>query len=1156
MLDFVHLHNHSDYSLLDGAASVENLVAKARAFDMPALALTDHGNMFGALKFYRECRKQGIKPIVGSEFYVAPESRTHKAGGEKRYYHLVLLARDEQGYKNLLKLSSLGYTEGFYYKPRIDDELLQRYHEGITALTACLGGEIPRLILENRYDQARERAVYYRDLFGRDSFFLELQNHGIPDQKTVIKEMVRLARETGIPLVGTNDIHYTDKSDSLSQDILICIGINKKLSDGSRLKFEFPEFYFKSQEEMAAVFSGLDADIQKQVLQNTKLIAESCDLTIPLPGPRLPDFQASAHHDLYSYLTELAQAGLESRFPQINDELKDRLEYELSIINSMGYSGYFLVVWDFIRFAREHMIPVGPGRGSGAGSLVAYSLGITDIDPLKYGLLFERFLNPERVSMPDFDIDFCYEGRGQVIDYVIQKYGADKVGQIITFGTLKARAVIRDVARVLDLPYAEADRIAKLIPAGPKIDLKKALKLEPELAEIKDKGEIYRQLLETSLKLEGLSRHASTHAAGIVIGRENLTEYVPLYRDTKTGSISTQYTMDYLEDCGLVKMDFLGLKTLTLMKNTLGLLTNRGIDLKLHDIREDDPVTFELLGEGKSTCIFQFESQGMQEILRRTKPESISDLIALNALYRPGPMEFIDKFIKAKRGIVPIEYPLPDLKDILEETYGVIVYQEQVMEIARKVAGFSLGQADILRRAMGKKKPEVMTQQKARFVEGALSNGYSKKIADQIFELLIPFAGYGFNKSHAAAYAVLAYQTAYLKANYPAEFMAANLTNEINSTDKLSEYIAESRDMGLEILPPDINLSDKDFTVVDGRIVYGLRGIKNVGSAAVDEILAERRKNGKFTDFVQFLERVDSKVANRKVLETLICCGVFDRCGNDQDGRDRDRSDLKGRVNRATLHNNLDRILEMVSQYKESRRYGQVTLFDLHSEGVFEVEWEQFEEWPALERLNHEKQNLGFYFSGHPLDKFKKLMEAQVNLDLAVLDRAQTERTYTVIGLLKEIKEINTRTGKRMAFGQLEDFRGTVELVIFSKTYEECRELLTKDRVLAVNGKIDRSRGEAKLKVEKIQEPGHLKKQEPREIHVRFARDQADEELFLRLRDFMVDQPGKCSVYFHLNGSGTQEIVIKASPQISLTPTDEVLQEVRDYAAVEEVWSE
>ena len=1138
MSDFVHLHNHSDFSLLDGAASIESLVAKAKALDMSALALTDHGNMFGALKFYLECRRQEIKPIIGSEFYVAPGSRFSKSAveGTARYYHIVLLAKDVTGYQNLLKLSSLSYVEGFYYKPRIDDELLQLHHQGLIALSGCMGGEIPRLVLDGQMEAARDKALFYDQLFGRGSFYLEVQNQGIPEQQTIARGLQELARQTGIPMVATNDIHYTDKEDAYAQDVLICIGTGKKVSEGRRLKFAYPEFYFKSQEEMARALPEFP-----ESLKNTRVIADMCNLEIPLPGPLLPHYEVPSGYTLESYLSELARQGLQERYPEASQVIRERLDYELSVINSMGYTGYFLIVWDFIHFAQENGIPVGPGRGSGAGSLVAYALKITDIDPLKYGLLFERFLNPERVSMPDFDIDFCYEGRSAVIDYVLGKYGSDRVGQIITFGTLKARAVIRDVARVLDFPYAEADTIAKRVPMGPKMNLRTAMKLDQELAGLSSKGENYKNLLDVSLRLEGMHRHASTHAAGIVIGQQELTHYVPLYRDPKTETVTTQYSMDYLEECGLVKMDFLGLKTLTIIKNTVELLRRRSVNLDINRIPEDDPATFSLLGQGHSTCIFQFESQGMQEILRKSKPASIPDLIALNALYRPGPMDYIDQFIDAKNGKKRIQYPLPELEPILKETYGVIVYQEQVMEIARQVAGYSLGEADILRRAMGKKKADVMARQKVKFLKGAAAKGYSSDQATKIFELLVPFAGYGFNKSHAAAYSLLAYQTAYLKANYPAEFMAANLTNEINSTDKLSEYISEARSMGLEVLPPDINVSEQVFTVQDGKIVYGLRGIKNVGSSAVDHIVEERNQGGLFKDLLEFLKRLDLKTVNRKVVETLIRCGLFDRLG----------------TGRAVLMHNLDRIMETVNSFKEIQKYGQTTLFDPIEESESPLGMEPCDPWPALEKLAHEKQNLGFYFSGHPLDKYRNHIQNHCNLDLGNLAAYSAQRSCMVIGILKEIKEITTRTGRRMAFAQLEDFRGSIELVLFSDVFENARERLLGESVVAVRGRIDDSRGEPKLIVESLADPDELKEKPARAVHVRFNTAEVNEEKFLRLRDFIVGKPGSCCVYFHIRGNGANEdIVIKASPHITLSVEDRVLAEVRDHPLVEDVWKE
>ncbi len=1140
MPDFVHLHNHSDFSLLDGAATIEKLVAKAKSLGMTRLALTDHGNMFGALKFYKECLRNEIKPIVGCEFYVAPESRHIKSGGisgdsGERYNHLVLLAKNRTGYKNLIRLSSLGYTEGFYYKPRIDEELLLKYSEGIVASSACLAGEIPKLLLQGREEEAAKRAHFYQDVYGKGNYFLEVQDHGIPEQRAANRGIVEIAKRTGIPVIASNDIHYLDQSDANAQDILICIDTGKKKGDSNRLKFQSDQFYMKSGEEMERMFGEIPDS-----LSNTVRIAEMAELEIDLPGPMLPDYQIpKGFSSPEDYLRHLTYEGLKERY-DVNENIRARADHELQVIIAMGFTGYFLIVWDFIHYARTHDIPVGPGRGSGAGSIVAYALKITDIDPLKYGLLFERFLNPERISMPDFDIDFCFERRQEVIDYVTRKYGTDKVGQIITFGTLKARAVIRDVARVLDIPYAESDRIAKLVPQGPKIDLEKALGLEPKLKEVIERGGNYGELIDVSRKLEGLNRHASTHAAGIVIGKDALTEFVPLYRDPKTGSISTQYTMGMLEECGLVKMDFLGLKTLTLIKNTVDLIQKRGTDVDIDAVPEDDEKTFELLGEGKSKCIFQFESSGMQGILRQAKPNCIEDLIALNALYRPGPMENIPQFIDAKWGRKPIRYPHPTLEKVLKETYGVIVYQEQVMEIVRIIAGFTLGQADILRRAMGKKKLKEMERLKKDFLQGAAEKGISEKEAEKIFTLLEPFAGYGFNKSHAAAYSVLAYKTAYLKANYPAEFMAANLTNEINFTDKLTEYISESRDMGIDLLPPNVNRSDKYFSVVDGKIIYGLVGIKNVGEGAVDEILRARGEGGPFKSFVDFLERVDLKTVNHKVLEALIQSGLFDSI----------------EPGRAELCYNLDTLTAFVAAKKESAQFGQSSLFEESEEEAFsQIELKQVEEWPESEILRYEKEHLGFYFSGHPLDKYRDLWKKAVTLDLSKPERHNPDKMYNLIGIVKGIREIQTKKGKPMAFGQIEDFNGSIEVIFFPSVWEKDRYRVQPDGIYALQGKLDISKDdEPKLKVEAILNPEELTVEESADLHIRLRPDCHEEELF-GLRSTFFSYPGNARIFLHLRNSVPEkEIVIKVSPQITVSSQDEVIRELKSIPKIEDVW--
>ncbi len=1138
MTPFVHLHCHSDFSLLDGASSIEALVSRAKELGMTKLALTDHGNMFGAMAFNKECKKQGILPIFGSEFYKAPGSRHEKSGSEKgtRHHHFVLLARNATGYANLLKLSSIGYTEGFYYKPRIDDELLEKYHDGIIALSACLAGDIPAAIMDGRNAEARKRAGYYRELFGPDGFYLELQDHGIPEQTTVNRELLRIARETGIPLVATNDIHYTLREDARAQDVLICIGTGKKVSEGKRMKFEHPEFYFKSGDEMAQIFSEVP-----EAISNTVKIGELCALELAPQKPQFPLYEVPAGQTPEQYLTDLARKGLAQRYPTVPPEAAKRLEYELSIITSMGFTGYFLIVWDFIHYAKENGIAVGPGRGSGAGSLVAYCLRITDIDPLKYGLLFERFLNPERVSMPDFDIDFCHRRRDEVISYVTKKYGEDKVGQVITFGTLKARAVIRDVARVLDLPYEEADAIAKLIPEGPKVDLDQALKANPKLEEVTKRGEQYKELLDISLKLEGLHRHASTHAAGIVIGREDLTSYVPLYRDPKTGLVSTQFTMDFLEECGLIKMDFLGLKTLTVIEDALKLVRKKGVPIELKTIPEDDPATFRMFCEGKSTGAFQFESSGMQGVLKKARPSKIEDLIALNALYRPGPMEHLDEFIESKTGRKRIEYPLPALEPVLKETYGVPVYQEQVMEMAQVVAGFTLGQADILRRAMGKKKPEEMLKMKEKFLQGAKAKGYDQKTGERIFELLFAFSGYGFNKSHSAAYAIPAYHTIYLKANHPAEFIAANCTNDMSDTDRLAQLIHEAREMGIAVLPPDVNLSQREFTVEDGKIIFGLLGIKNVGAGAVDAIISEREARGKFSTFLDFFDRIDSHEVNRKVAESLIITGAFDSLGE----------------TRATLFQSLPRVMEGAAKSREAKKYGQASLFEGGAEtAVATLELEKAEEWPPTQRLQYEKENLGFFFSGHPLDAFKTLMERTVNVDLSKKETLSNDRSCVLVGILRDVREIRTRNGRSMAFAMVEDYRGSIELIIFSDVYDTRRALIANDRIVGVLGKIDTTRGDAKLKVDDIVEPANLPQRAAQSLHVRLSEVGTEESLH-QMREYLLDRRGSCSLFFHLGPSnGSPEVVVQASSQIQVADSQDVLDHIREFPQVADVWKE
>jgi len=1086
MTDFVHLHVHSDFSLADASVTVTNLADRAEALGMTHLALTDHGNMFGAMPFIAACektvavkkdgkkehvkRKNPVKPIIGCEVYVSPGSRFDKKGAESenKYYHMVLLASSREGYFNLIKICSFAYTEGFYYRPRIDDELLTKYRKGLIALSACASGEIPRLITSGKTDEAMNRALFYRNLFGYDegnpNFFLEIQDHGIPagglrgvdfSQKEINSAVADISRKTGIPLVATNDVHYLSREDYVAHDILLCIGTGKVRTEEKRKKYYGDQFYFKTGDEMASLFADYP-----QAIANTVKIAQRCNSNVPNREKELmqylPDFKIpKGFENDHVYLRHLCAVGLEKRYlKQMTDngkeweEIKAREKYELDTIISMGFTGYFLIVEDFINFAKEHDIPVGLGRGSGAGSIVAYALRITDIDPLKYNLLFERFLNPERISMPDFDIDFANEGRAEVINYVTEKYGTDKVGQIITFGTLGAKAVIKDVARTLGISIPDSDMITKLIPKDPKITLEKAIKDEPRLRELEQEAR-FSELFTLAKKLEGLHRHASIHAAGIVIGKLPLTDLVPLYQERddskkgRAGGTATQYSMKYLEQCGLVKMDFLGLKTLDVIKHTQQLIRSKGgkyADFSVENEPENDPKTFKMLGEGSSFEIFQFESDGMQNILKQTKPASIEDLIALNAMYRPGPMQNIPRFIDSKNGKAPIIYPHPNLENALKETYGVIVYQEQVMEVARIIAGYSIGQADLLRRAMGKKEQETLNKEKIPFLEGAVKRGYSEKKAGEIYDMLVPFAGYGFNKSHSAAYAIIAYRTAFLKANFPAEFMAANLTNEIHSADKdkLSKCIDEARKMGLTVDPPDINKSDKLFSVVGGRVVFGFLGIKGLGDASADEIV-HQRKNVLFKSFMDFLDRVDIKAVGKKTIELLILAGAFDNLG----------------ITRETLKGNLEKALEYAAKKKEDREMGQASLFeDSGEKDMPDFKFEKFTSESRTEILNLEKQLIGFYFSGHPMDEYKEIWRENVTVNLGNINNTMTGNCV-LIGMIKNIKPVNTKKGDKIAFATLADYNGEIDVTFFTVSWERCRTLVKDDTVVILKGKID-----------------------------------------------------------------------------------------------------
>lgn len=1145
MTDFVHLHVHTDYSLLDGAASVKKLVTRAKELGQPALAITDHGNMFGVINFVEACKAAEIKPIVGCEFYVAPHSRKEKAADEngRRYYHLILLAKNETGYRNLMHLSSLSYLEGMYYKPRIDTELLEKYHEGIICLTACLAGQLPVLLLAGKYDEAEQFLRTYIDIFGYDNLYLELQDHGIKEQKQVAPLIAEMARKLGLPLVVTNDIHYCLQEDYIAQDVLMCIGMKKLRSDENRMKFEGSEFFLKSADQMATLFPDYP-----EAMINTLRIAERCNVSIPEPGPLLPIYQIPENFaKKEDYIDYLVYEGLKDRYSEVTEKHKERVEYELGIIKKMDFVGYFLIVWDFINWAKAHDIPVGPGRGSGAGSLVAYAMHITDIDPFKYNLLFERFLNPERITMPDFDVDFCFERRQEVIEYVRQKYGDDSVGQIITFGTLKPKAVLKDVGRVLDIPLAEVNAIVKAMndkPTDPDAKLDTLQRIIDNIPSVKEFSlqPQYKELFEIALKLEGAKRQTSLHAAGVVIAQGKLIDYVPVYKDAETGDVATQFTMDKIEKCGLVKMDFLGLKTLTLIKHCEELIQQRGGDLAQFSVAkapEDDAATFELLSNGNSAAVFQFESDGMVNILKRCKPTGIPDLIALNALFRPGPMQYIDKFIESKKNPEKIEYPDASLEGILKETYGVIVYQEQVMQVAQKIAGYSLGKADMLRRAMSKKKVDVMAKEKETFVAGAVSLGFAKDKAAEIYDILIPFSQYGFNKSHATAYAVLAYRTAYLKTHFLPEFWAANFTNEITASDKLREYIHLAKKDGVKIMPPNVNYSREYFSVSDGAIVFGLIGIKGFGTWAAKAIVAERLKNGKYTSFIDFLNRVDLKVVGKKAVEILISTGCFD--GIDE--------------NRPTLLLNLENAYTSVARQNEEKLSGQGSLFDDDETGVEYFHFKKVHDWPLKEKLKREKELMGFYISGHPLDEYSELIKKVSTLRLDKLENAQKGKDYTVVGMLSDISSFFTKRNEAMCFAKLEDPAAAVKLVFFPKVWDRVKGIALPETICGVKGRVDTEHGEPSLVVEEVIPLKDLKESAISEVHAVLDTLTATEADFNGLFAFCNENAGTCDFFIHAKENNTL-FVLKASQQIKVPSSDVFLHALSVQPNIVEVWKE
>lgn len=1115
---FVHLHLHSQYSILDGAIRFEELFPALERMGMKAVALTDHGNMFGAIEFYVSAKEHGIKPIIGCEVYVAPKSRFEK-GGEP--YHLVLLALNNQGYRNLCHLVSLAYLEGFYQKPRIDHELLETYQEGLVVLTSCLQGEIPQLLLKGDYERAKQKATYFKEVFG-DRFYLELQYNGLDEQKKVNEGLLKLSKELNVKVVATNDCHYLNREDAFLHDVLLCIQTGKVLSDPRRLRFPTDQFYLRSTEEMEAIFKEVP-----EALSNTLDLAERVDLELELGRYQMPSFEAPEGKGLEDYLKELAEEGLRRRLKKAKVQNEgaywDRLRKELEVITSMGFSGYFLIVQDFVNYAKQKGIPVGPGRGSAAGSLVAYALGITDIDPLEHGLLFERFLNPERISLPDIDVDFCYERRDEVIEYVKAKYGHDKVAHIITFGKMQARAVVRDVGRVLGLPYKEVDLIAKLIPGGPNTTLEEALALEPRLKELANKDETLRKLLGIALRLEGMVRHASTHAAGIVIANRPLMDYLPLYKG-KEEVITTQYAMKDVERIGLVKFDLLGLKTLTMMEEVVRLVEERHrIKLDLKALPLNDPETYKLLSEGDTTGVFQLESQGMRELLRKIKPSRFSDLIALLALYRPGPLGsgMVDEYVKRRHQKEAVKYLHPALEDILAETYGVLVYQEQVMMAASILADFTLGEADILRKAMSKKDPEEMARLRDRFIGGALKKGIPEEKASEIFELMAKFAEYGFNKSHSAAYALIAYQTAYLKAHFPHEFMAALLTSEMNDSDKVMRYVMECKEKGIEVLPPDVNKSQWEFTVEEGdppKIRFGLGAVKNVGEAAVRTIL-EVRKAGPFRSLANFCIRVDSRKVNRRALESLVKAGAFDSLGE-----------------RAKLLLSLPKVLE-----RSSGNSKQPTLFScLETEGDAKAAVSLPNE---LELLKAEKEVLGFYLSGHPLKGYEDLIKRKAQYEIRTLEELDPGTEVKLSGIVTGLREIRTRKGERMAVVELEDLTGRVEGVVFPDLFKEVHTLLLSEVPLLIEGILEKDEeGRPKLRVNSIRPllEGREEKEGPKRIRIKVKVKGLSRKELEAMKALMLENRGPCEAYLHVF-TGSKEVVIKLPDDLRLMPSEALI---------------
>ncbi len=1130
---FTHLHVHTEYSLLDGAARIKDVVARAVELGMDSLAITDHGVMFGVIDFYRECKKQGIKPIIGCEVYTAARNMEDKEVDKDKYQgHLVLLAKNNMGYKNLIKIVSEGFTKGYYYKPRIDKNLLREHSQGIIALSACLAGKVQRCLLNRDYEGAKKEALALDEIFGHGNFFLELQDQGLEEEAMINPELVRLSRELDIPMVATNDVHYVKKEDAEAHDVLLAIQTATTIDDENRMRFPNNQFYLKSEDEMKKIFA-----YAPEAIENTHKIAEMCDVEFKFGEYHLPEFKAPEGRDNTSYLRELCNKGLKERYDDNYDNLKERLDYELGVIETMGYVEYFLIVWDFINFAKENKIMVGPGRGSAAGSLVAYCLRITDIDPIKYNLIFERFLNPERVSMPDIDIDFCIERRGEVIDYVIEKYGKDKVSQIITFGTMKAKAAIRDVGRALNVSYADTDAIAKAVPFDLKMTIDKALEMNPELKERYENEEMVHKVLDMAKAIEGMPRHASTHAAGVVISKENIDEYVPLYLSDK--GISTQFTMTTIEELGLLKMDFLGLRNLTVIRDALELIEeNYGVTIDFAKMGYDDKNVYEMIAHGNTDGVFQLESGGMTQFMKNLKPTCFEDIVAGISLYRPGPMDSIPKYIENKKDPSKISYATPELASILDVTYGCLVYQEQVMQIVRDLGGYSYGRSDLVRRAMGKKKMDVMLEEKEYFIHGkddengnieiigCLRNGISEDAAEAIFEDMITFAQYAFNKSHAAAYAVIAYETGYLKAYYPVEFMAALMTSVMGDSVQIAKYIRNCNEMGIEVLQPCVNKSGKKFTVEDGKIRFGLLGVKNVGEGAIDAIIKARKEKGFPKDIFQFINNIEISEINKKAVESLIKAGAFD-CIND---------------NRAAHLGIYESLIESAQNNARKNISGQMSLFQVNSEemnvGDVTSKLPDIRNFDKDVKLAFEKEMLGVYLTDHPLNDYAKRIGEVVSVTTEELAHASEEegqarikdgKVVIMAGMISSKKTLITKNNKMMAFINLEDLVGTVEVVIFPNVYEKYQHNILEDKVVIIKGKLNFKEDEMpKLladSVVDIDRVEQLIKPENQPAKVKIPRSMEYELTLERLKDIFKAYRGETPV-----------LIYKADGKIFKTP--------------------